>query len=62
MVIGAIAGVGAANADPQHAFVAGHAAGAAAVAPIRIYLFFGAILISVIGSAKGFLPGTKSRS
>ena len=62
MLIGAIVGGITGGNDPQNSVAAGQAAGATTVTPIRGYLFFGALLIAVVGAAKGWLPGTKPKS
>lgn len=59
VVIGAIAGGIAGSKDPANAALAGQQAGFNAVAPNRIYIGAGAIVLSAILSCAGILPGTK---
>jgi len=59
--LGAIAGAGAGAGDPAHAFEAGKNAGASAVKPLVPYVFLGSIVISVVGSVVGVLPGTRKK-
>lgn len=61
-IVGGIAGVMAGNADPANAYSAGQVAGTAAVSSIRIYIFFAACLVAIIGTVKEILPGTKNKS
>ena len=61
VIIGGIAGGIAGNADPANAYSAGQVAGATAVSSIRIYIFFAACVIAVIGTVKEILPGTKKK-
>lgn len=62
MLIGAVAGAMAGVNSPENANEAGRLAGAAVVESIRIYLFLGAAILAFIGSAKGFLPGTRAKA
>jgi hypothetical protein len=60
MLVGGVAG-GIAGYHHQNSDAAGQA-GASAITALQNYLLFGAAFISVIGSIKGFLPGTKQKS
>lgn len=61
MIVVAVAGAMARNGDPQHAAQAGRLAGEAAVLQYRVYLFLGALILAILGTARGWLPGTKTR-
>ena len=63
-VAGGIAGAKAAsnlprNSPPERVKEVTLAASSATVYSLRIYLFTGALVISVVGSASGYLPGTR---
>ncbi len=58
MTAGLLAGIG--ETDPQKAYEAGRVAGAS-VAWLQSYVFIGSAMVSIVGAAKGFLPGTKRR-
>lgn len=62
LLIGGIAGMiaGAGHSDPQIAYEAGRAAGAS-VARLKPYVFVGSAIICIVGTVKGFLPGTRKR-
>lgn len=61
MITGGIAGGIAGNDDPKNAFESGAQAGAKAVSALRLYFFIGAVLISLVGTLLGCLPGTRPR-
>ncbi len=56
MVVGAIAGAN----DPANAEAAGRAAGEAFGQNNTGIIFLSSLIISIVGSFKGWLPGTKS--
>jgi hypothetical protein len=57
-VVGAIAGVN----DPANSFAAGQAAGQAFGQAYGGMIFLASLIIAVIGSIFGWLPGTKSKN
>ena len=61
LLIAAVVGLmaGGDEADPQKAYEAGRAAGAS-VAWVMPYVFVGLTLFVSFGTAKGFLPGTRT--
>ena len=61
-VIGGIAGAMAGAADPQNASEAGRLAGEKLVSAYILFIFGGSFLAAAVGSATGFLPGTKGKS
>jgi len=61
MIAGAIAGGIAGANDPANAAEAGAQAAERVVGTNRIWFMFGAAIFSIIGSAKGKLPGTKAK-
>ena len=60
VVAGAIAGGIAGANDPANAAQAGQEAGARVVGENRMWFVLGAVVVSVVGTVTGFLPGTKS--
>ena len=59
--VGAVAGAVASAYDPAHATAAGMEAGAIAVASMRLYLIFGALIVGTTGTMSGFLPGGRGK-
>ena len=60
-VIGGIAGAMAGAADPQNASEAGRLAGEKMVSAYILYILGGSFLAAAVGSATGFLPGTRGK-
>jgi len=61
VLVGGLAGSGAGADDPTHAYEAGRMAGEKAVAAAIPYILGGSLLVAVLGSVTGFLPGTKRK-
>jgi hypothetical protein len=62
MLTGAIAGGIAGSRDPANAYAAGQQAGQQLVLALRGYFLLGALVISVLGTVYGILPGTKGKT
>ena len=60
-VAGAIAGGLAGANNPANAAQAGAEAGARFVGENRMWFALGAVVVSVVGTITGFLPGTKTK-
>jgi hypothetical protein len=58
-LVGAVAGAIAGAKDPANASQVGAMAGTSAVEALHVYIFAGAVLLSVVGSWAGLLPGTR---
>ena len=61
MLIGAVAGGFAGAKDPDNAREAGRIAGAEAVGRVLPLIVIGSLLGAAVGSATGFLPGTRGK-
>lgn len=62
MITGAIAGAIAGSQDPANASTAGYQAGQQVVIALRGYFLLGALLLSIIGTSLGILPGTRKKA
>ena len=60
-LVGAVAGAIAGAHDPQHAHEAGALAGSQAVTANILYIMSASLIIGVVGSGFGLLPGTKKK-
>jgi general stress protein YciG len=60
--IGFVAGGIAGATDPAHAAEAGREAGQHIVKPLVPYLFGGSVLLAILGTVYGVLPGTKKKA
>ena len=61
-IAGGIAGGMAGAGDPANASQAGFDAGVRVVSEHRIWFVLGAALVAIVGSALGWLPGTKVKA
>lgn len=61
VAIGMVAGAVAGANDPAHAQEAGKAIATKIIQPYIPYLLGGSLLLAIIGTVTGFLPGTKKR-
>jgi amino acid transporter len=59
---GGVAGAIAGSRDPQNASVAGARAGEKAVRDVWGFILGGALILSVLGTVTGLLPGTRADS
>jgi hypothetical protein len=62
MVLGGIAGWNAGTEDPARAYEAGGDAAERFLEPLTGYIMLGSLLAAVLGSATGFLPGTRKKN
>lgn len=61
MLIGFFAGAMAGAQDPAHAHEAGRAAAEQLIRPNIVFILGGAMLLAIVGTVTGFLPGTAKK-